>query len=159
MIWDHWDFYPRDSRQHILYIKNYGDFWHIIDLPTFNSQLHIQALLNWLIDVEYFFDYIMLEGEIGSPPVKRWCVHLVRENPSQPSPTTELAYPVMVENEVVAGFPNSIELYSVLKNSTGCRRHGKSHDLNFFGYYRVRVLDKFMAWLIFIKLIIFISTY
>ncbi|KAF5204249.1 hypothetical protein FRX31_006164 [Thalictrum thalictroides] len=37
---------------------NHGDFRMKVDLPQFNGQLHIEDFLDWINEVERFFDYM-----------------------------------------------------------------------------------------------------
>lgn len=42
--------------------RGYVEFKLKMDMPTFNGTLHIENFIEWMIEVERFFDYMNIEG-------------------------------------------------------------------------------------------------
>nr|DAD25725.1 TPA_asm: hypothetical protein HUJ06_027192 [Nelumbo nucifera] len=55
-----------------------------IELVTFNGQLHIEDFLDWVCEVETFFDFAETAGskkvKLVSYKLKKWCCCLAESN-------------------------------------------------------------------------------
>lgn len=57
------DYYGNGKRNN--YMDEYGDYCMRIDLPSFNGHMHIETFLDWISEVEKYFDYM------NTPEVKK----------------------------------------------------------------------------------------
>jgi len=46
------------SKSHLVRKENAHSFWVKIDLPNFNGHLHVENFLDWILEVENFFNYM-----------------------------------------------------------------------------------------------------
>ena len=73
-----------------------------IDLQSFNEHLHIKDFLDWIMEVERFFDYMSIprsKGEVSSLQVQRWSLSLVGTITDLKCLAGEEAHDFMVEDE------------------------------------------------------------
>ena len=54
----------RDNGRHVRdYARDRGDFCFKVDIPFFSSSLNIEELLDWVVEVDKFFDYMEVAEE------------------------------------------------------------------------------------------------
>lgn len=86
------------------YINDYGDYRLQFDLPAFNGNMHIEDFIEWISDIEWFFNYMDIAE---ARKVKLVALHFKRtasawwdQNNNEQSKVSEGTCAYMVENEV-----------------------------------------------------------